>query len=274
MNKSVLLILTLFSLFVVGLGVGLPLIRNQQQAAATEIVLVAASPTSTATETATTTPTVQNDPVTTTPTPEPPPSETPTPPPTASATPTTAATEILLVETETPTPTATIVSVSPTPTAVPPTPTPTGTPTPDWPVVAAVSPDEGSGAFAEFPPLHWAWPGDLAEDEYFEVRIWHETISDYRPALGLVKGMDFAYNLKGERIGIYYWSIAVVRVDKVKLKDWYQSSSGLPPVWEPAVNEQAQLTYIGYESEARSFKYSKPASDGGDNPSGCPPFCN
>lgn len=165
----------------------------------------------------------------------------------------------------------------------PPPPTPTlATPTSvplDYPVPILTGPDNGSGAYGTFPPLFWTWDGELAEDEYFEVRVWHESVTDYRPSLGWVKGREFSYNISGERHGKYYWSVVVVKDPNIRFKDWYRSDLWPYPVWEHEPNKDANsIQFMSEESELRFFNFTPSSSGGGSggggqsaisNPSSC-----
>jgi hypothetical protein len=194
------------------------------------------TPTGTATSTATGTLTPTYTPLAT-PTPFPPtstPSPTPTPTPTATHTPT-------------PTPTATH-----TPTATP-RPTPYPPPLLDEPVDAVIS-------AGRLPPLSWNWGRELAEDEYFEVRIWHDG-DPYHTGIVWVKHSPFDFNLKGFPTGKYFWSIAVTRSNGVKSKGWQGMDA-----WE-GIDPVIQLSQ---ESEIRSFFLSI----GDDNGCKKPPYCS
>jgi len=165
------------------------------------------------------------------------------------------------------------VSVVPAPTPPPPTPTPVPTsPTPAILYLAPrpTSPDNGSGAFGTFPPLFWEWDGRLADDEYFEVRIWHESITDYHPALGWVKGPPFDFNISQERPGKYYWTVAVVKGENVRLKDWIVQSGWPYNMWEGDLGAE-----LSPEGELRFFFFtpsSGSSSGGGQSPISKP--CN
>jgi hypothetical protein len=175
---------------------------------------------------------------------------TPTPfPPTSTSTPSPS-------PTPTPTPTATHTP-TPTPTA---THTPTATPTPTpYPPPVLEEPVDAVTSEGRLPPLFWNWERELAEDEYFEVRIWHNG-DPYHTGIVWVKRSPFDFNLKGFPTGKYFWSIAVMRGNGVRSKGW----PGLD-AWE-GIDPVIQLSE---ESEIRSFSLS--INDG--NGTTCDPFC-
>ena len=125
---------------------------------------------------------------------------TPTSPPTATATRMPTATPS---PTPAPSPTATS---APTDTPVPPTPTP-GPPPP--PVLEA--PADGVSLLGTDFVLRWSWPGQLAEDQYFDVRVWREG----EPHYGIAWAKQPEYPIKGyirdHGPGTYFWQIAVIR---------------------------------------------------------------
>jgi hypothetical protein len=193
-----------------------------------------------------------------TPTLTPTPTETPTPTPTETLTPT---------PTRTPTPTFTQTpTVTPTLTN---TPTPTVVPTPTLPSYSApvlTDPDNGSGVQGEFPPLFWTWDGELGEDEFFEVRIWHESFTAYHPALGWVRVPQFDYNIKGHSPGKYYWTVIVVKGANARPKDWT-----LQPWWPYPMWEGELVAELSPESGPRFFLFT-PSED--YPPVGGHPSCN
>lgn len=163
-------------------------------------------------------------------------------------------------------------------TAVAELPSPTFTPTPTptlYPPPILTSPDEGQGAYGTFPPLKWEWPNVLAENEYFEVRVWHESLGIDNPqALGLVKERVFDYNVKEGRYGKYYWSVIVVEDAEVRFKDWYRPDIWPYPVWE---HDPAKPTEsIGFASDESSIRFFNYTPQTGSDGAGCstPPFCN
>jgi outer membrane biosynthesis protein TonB len=168
--------------------------------------------------------------------------------------------------TDTPTPTATPTpspteTTTPTPTPIPTaTPTPTTTPTPTpYPPPVLEEPVDGVISEGRLPPLSWNWGRELASDEYFEVRIWHDG-DPYHAGIVWVKRSPFDFNLKGFPTGKYFWSIAVVRGNGVRSKGWpgLDAWEGIDPV-----------TQLSEESEIRSFSLG---INDGDGPI-CDPFC-
>jgi thiol-disulfide isomerase/thioredoxin len=155
------------------------------------------------------------------------PTDTPEPPPTATLAPTSTPSptaEPLPSATETPTPTlppsptapaVASATFSPTPSAtrtarpteVPPTATATPTPKSYSPPVL-VNPADGTTLAAEtMAELRWHWDGDLAVDEYFDVRFWQEGA----PHLGIAWTKEPRYPVRGEPGIRYLWAIAVIR---------------------------------------------------------------
>jgi hypothetical protein len=190
---------------------------------------------------ATSTPTVTPEPPTATSTPVPPtPTATPGPP------------------------TATFTLVPPTPTAIPEPPTSTLI-LPNYLAPVLTGPDNGSGVQGEFPPLYWNWDGQLGEDEFFEVRVWHESIKTYHPALGWVKVPQFDYNVRGEREGKYYWTVIVVRGTNPKPKDWT-----LQPWWPYPMWEGDLVAELSPEPEPRFFMFTPEEGGGPGGPISVP----
>jgi hypothetical protein len=138
------------------------------------------------------------------------------------------------------------------------------------------NPDNGVGVQGRFPPLFWEWNGQLADDEYFEIRIWHESITTYRPALGWVKIPQFDYNISGEQDGKYYWTVVIVKDENVRLKDWYKPEQWPYPVWEHDwAKPLDSIQIMSQESEPRFFIFTpdKRNSNGGGSSISdpCPP---
>jgi len=98
-------------------------------------------------------------------------------------------------------------------------------------------PNRAADVGGEVAILRWHWERALAENEYFDVRLWQEG----HPAQGIAWAKDTRYELRGLAGGKYSWSIAVVlhtgtRADGVK-------------EWKP----------VSEESEVRWFSYSPPS---------------
>ncbi|HEX9922621.1 MAG TPA: helix-turn-helix domain-containing protein [Anaerolineae bacterium] len=137
------------------------------------------------------------------------------------------------------------------PTVTPPPPPSTLTSTgPGYPAPIPISPDNGAGVQGTFPPLVWAWERELGEDEFFEVRIWHESLP-YHAALGWVKQPQFDYQVRGERSGKYFWAVAVVRGANPKPKDWT-----LQPWWPYPMWDGELVAELSPESEPRFFLFT------------------
>lgn len=138
------------------------------------------------------------------------------------------------------------------------------------------NPDNGVGTQGTFPPLYWQWDGQLAEDEYFEVRVWFEELP-YHAALGWVKQPQFDYNVSGERNGKYFWTVVIVKdiKDNVRFKDWYKPEQWPYPVYEhnPDVPTDS-IQILSLESEPRFFFFTPNKSGGGSGgPISNPPPC-
>lgn len=131
-----------------------------------------------------------------------------------------------------------------------------------YPAPQLTGPDDGVGTLGAFPPLFWKWDGELKEDEFFEVRVWHENLP-YHAALGWVKQPQFDYNVSGERNGKYLWTVLVVKGKNQKAKDWIKP--GWPyPVWDGELVKE-----LSPESEAKFFFFT--VSGGGGGPISNPP---
>jgi hypothetical protein len=58
--------------------------------------------------------------------------------------------------------------------------------------------------------LRWDWDGQLAENEYFDVRVWKEGQPHY--GIGWTKTSEYILPTSlGSGDGEYFWSIAVIR---------------------------------------------------------------
>ncbi len=212
-----------------------------------EVVLMTASSTSIPTDQPTSAPTETPTSTTiSTPTSSSTRTKTATATPSSTATPTPAKTVAPILPSTTtftpsPSPTKTpalIIAATLTPTDMP-TVTPTLTP---YPSPALAEPVDGITSAGRLPPLSWNWEGELAEDEYFEVRIWHNG-DPYHIGIVWVKCSPFDFNLEGFPTGKYFWSIAVMR-GRAQSKGW----PGIE-AWE-GINPVIQLSE---ESEIRSF---------------------
>ena len=90
--------------------------------------------------------------------------------------------------------------------------------------------------------LTWEWPGQLAADEYFDVRVWFE---DQQP-LGVAWTKATAYPLYDHTrpewlrdpgpSGAYHWSVAV-------LKGHFEGTDGVPDTF---LAESSSRTFIWY----------------------------
>ncbi len=177
----------------------LPLLPRQatSPAAPTEVVaMLSPSPTSTRTPTPSSTPT---------------PSRTWTPTSTATRTSTPAPSPSVTSDgsgTPTTEPSGTAPPASPTATDTP-TSTPTSTPTPKlYPAPALLLPEDGAqfvaGMAAE---LTWSWAGELASDEYYDVRVWQEG----EPHNGVAWSKEPFLLFTGETAIPYRWAVAIIR---------------------------------------------------------------
>jgi hypothetical protein len=124
---------------------------------------------------------------------------------------------------------------------------------PSYPAPVLTAPDNGIDVNGTFPPLDWNWNGELGENEYFEVRVWHENITKYRPALGWVKVPHFDYNITQELQGKYYWTVLVVEGQDARTKDWWRPETFPYPVWDGKLVRE-----LGPEGEVRFFFYVPP----------------
>lgn len=94
---------------------------------------------------------------------------------------------------------------SPRPTA---TPTPSLTPSASsYAIPELLSPREGEDVRADGVTLKWSWIGSLAEDEYFDVRLWRIGTD----AKGIAWTKEPEYIARHLETGWYSWAVAVVR---------------------------------------------------------------
>lgn len=137
-----------------------------------------------------------------------------TPPPSGTVLPAETAT----VVTATSQPTLVTLSPSAQHTAVPatlrPSPRPTTTPTPstipsveNYAIPELLSPQEGEDVRADGAALRWSWLGSLAQDEYFDVRLWRIGTD----AKGIAWTKEPEYVARHLDPGWYFWTVAVVR---------------------------------------------------------------
>jgi hypothetical protein len=64
--------------------------------------------------------------------------------------------------------------------------------------------------------LAWSCAGQLAADEYFDVRVWKSG----SPALGIANIRGFSYSIGGDfPAGDYNWTIVVIRRQGAVVKD-------------------------------------------------------
>jgi outer membrane protein assembly factor BamD (BamD/ComL family) len=122
----------------------------------------------------------------------------------SSNTPTVASTEVPIpTNTSSSTPTITITPTS--------TPSPTNTPFPPYPTPALVRPDKGTSfAKGQDVKLEWKWGWDLAEDEFFEVRIRLEGEQEFGKMNRTKALYQFVPASKLTQTGRYEWQVAIV----------------------------------------------------------------
>lgn len=116
------------------------------------------------------------------------------------------------------------VVVLPTATPAPLTPTeeptesvdelPTGEATPSpttvrYPSPELIFPAERQEINQQTITLRWAWSGALADDEWFDVRMWREGM----PKTSIAWTKERSYQERNLRPGWYHWTIVVVRAD-------------------------------------------------------------
>jgi hypothetical protein len=118
-------------------------------------------------------------------------------------------------------PTALVVGAAPTATAAPAvapasatppaktaTPTPTLTRTPKaYPLPALLWPEKGAGISEAEIPLRWSWGGELAEDEFFDVRLWREGA----PKRSIAWTRERSYIERTLNGGWHSWTVVVIR---------------------------------------------------------------
>lgn len=77
-----------------------------------------------------------------------------------------------------------------------------------YPAPTLISPDDGARFGAEVPAeLRWSWAGELASDEYYDVRVWQEG----EPHRGVAWTKEPLLLFAGEPTIHYRWAIAVIR---------------------------------------------------------------
>jgi hypothetical protein len=93
-------------------------------------------------------------------------------------------------------------------------PLPTETPTPGiiYPAPVLLSPEDVSAlsqsTFSTY-LLSWQWDGELAENEWFDVRVWQEGTPHY--GVAWTKEQEYWYDLCLQGNGLFSWSVAVIR---------------------------------------------------------------
>ncbi|MGI5917540.1 MAG: hypothetical protein ACOX9A_13945 [Anaerolineae bacterium] len=70
-----------------------------------------------------------------------------------------------------------------------------------------VSPEQDDTLYGSPLRLVWSWDGELAEDEYFDVRLWR--LGQPQESVGLTKDTELEERPKGE--GWHAWTVVVVR---------------------------------------------------------------
>jgi hypothetical protein len=88
--------------------------------------------------------------------------------------------------------------------------------------------------------LGWRWERPLAENEYFDVRLWQEG----QPPQGIAWATANRYEVRALSGGEYWWSIVVIVHTRTRADGTKE--------WQPA----------SAESEVRRFFYSPPSSGG------------
>jgi hypothetical protein len=89
-------------------------------------------------------------------------------------------------------------------------PPPTATPEPEavlYPAPRLISPYENQGVTDSTITMRWSWPGTLAEDEYFDVRLWR--VGTSKQGIAWTKRRDYVE--RHPSTGWYFWTVAVVR---------------------------------------------------------------
>jgi hypothetical protein len=115
----------------------------------------------------------------------------------------------------TPRPTATAEDVPPTSTLPPETQppartAPTATPEPAPAIYARptlISPYENEGVRDDMLTMRWSWPGTLAADEYFDVRLWR--VGTRKQGIAWTKHNE--YIERHPSVGWYFWTVVVIR---------------------------------------------------------------
>lgn len=107
-----------------------------------------------------------------------------------------------------------------TPVALPsatPTPIPTGVPRPATPTAGTPpaptleTPAEGVPLAGTDYILRWSWPGELAGNEYFDVRVWREGESPHGIAWSKQPQYPLKAYIRDQGAGTYAWQIVVIQ---------------------------------------------------------------
>jgi hypothetical protein len=86
----------------------------------------------------------------------------------------------------------------------------TATPEPEaelYPAPRLLSPYENQGVRDATITMRWSWAGTLAEDEYFDVRLWR--VGTSKQGIAWTKRRDYVE--RHPSTGWYFWTVAVVR---------------------------------------------------------------
>jgi hypothetical protein len=132
----------------------------------------------------------------------------------------------------------------PTRTSLPPTPTRTTGPTREMYVTPVLlEPALGSAVSGRTVRLRWHWPGQLQEDEWFDVWLWPRGEGEL--SMHWTKSNEHDLDLPGG-IGVYFWKVRIVRgmpgkPEPVAVSPWSETRSfdyrgvAVPPTTGPTV---------------------------------------
>ncbi len=102
-------------------------------------------------------------------------------------------------------------------------------PTAQYPKPELISPPQGADVEGSALTLRWAWAGSLAEDEYFDVRLWREGA----PKAGIAWTKERSYVERNLASGWHYWTVVVIQGrDGVVLRELCEEPKPISFHWQ------------------------------------------